>query len=248
MAGFFMSKNINQELLSFGQGNAKLSKSISTFSLPAGHSCPGAHECLTRADPDTGKLSDGRHTTYRCFAASQEAVFTNVRAARWANMQLLNKARTEDAMTQLLNQSLPKMAFAVRIHVSGDFFNQAYFDAWAAVARLRPFTRFYAYTKSLQYWVARFNDIPANLRLVASRGGKFDHLIGEFELPEAVVYFHPEDAAAAGVLVDHDDSLAMDPTVKKFGLLLHGGQPAGSPAIAAIKRMKAEDVTYSYSR
>ncbi len=35
---------IKNQLLKFQKGNAKLDKSIHTFSLPAGHSCPFAFE------------------------------------------------------------------------------------------------------------------------------------------------------------------------------------------------------------
>jgi hypothetical protein len=243
-----MSKNNDRELLSFSNGNAKLPKSILTVSLPAGFSCPGAHKCMARADPDTGKISDGKHAEFRCFSASNEVIYPNVRESRWRNLRLLNQARTVEGMTDLINASLPKLAFAVRIHVSGDFFNQDYFDAWMAVARLRPQTKFYAYTKSLTYWAARKSDIPANMRLVASRGGKFDHLIDEHGFPEARVFMHPEEAEALGVEIDHDDSLAMDPNVQVVGLLLHGTQPKGSEASATIKRLKAENVKFSYSR
>ena len=31
-----------------------------TFSLPSGYSCPGASECLSKADKDTGKITDGK--------------------------------------------------------------------------------------------------------------------------------------------------------------------------------------------
>lgn len=243
-----MSKNNSQELLSFQNGNAKLSKSILTVSLPAGFSCPGAHKCMARADPDTGKITDGKHAEFRCFSASNEALYANVRESRWRNLRLLNQARTVEGMADLIHASMPKLAFAVRIHVSGDFFNQDYFDAWMVVARRRPQTRFYAYTKSLNYWVARKDEIPDNLRLVASRGGKFDHLIDEHNLPEARVFMHPDEAAALGIEIDHDDSLAMDPSVQVVGLLIHGTQAKGSEAAEAIKRLKAEKVQFSYSR
>lgn len=243
-----MSKNQGKELLSFQNGNAKLDKTILTVSLPAGFSCPGAHKCMARADPDTGKISDGKHAEFRCFSASAEARYSSVRESRWRNLRLLNQARTVEGMAELIHTSMPKLAFAVRIHVSGDFFNQDYFDAWLAVARRRPSTKFYAYTKSLNYWIARKDEIPANLRLVASRGGKFDHLIDEHGLPEARVFMHPDEAAALGIEIDHDDSLAMDPSVQVVGLLIHATQAAGSPAAEAIKRLKREGVQFSYSR
>ena len=139
-------------LLKFQQGNAKLGKNIYTFSLPAGHSCPFANDCLSKADKLTGKLTDGPNTQFRCFAASAEAVYPNVRIARWHNFDLLKKLNSNESKDLIL-QSLPKKANIIRIHVSGDFFNESYFMAWLQVAKLRPNVLFYAYTKSLIYWV-----------------------------------------------------------------------------------------------
>ena len=37
--------------------------------------------------------------------------------------------------------------------MSGDFFNQKYFDMWLQIAKDNPTIEMWAYTKSLQYWV-----------------------------------------------------------------------------------------------
>ncbi|MBN9520832.1 hypothetical protein J0H58_20315 [bacterium] len=52
--------------LRFGQGNAKLDAAITTFSLPAGYTCPFARECHSKAHRDTGHIRDGRDTRFRC--------------------------------------------------------------------------------------------------------------------------------------------------------------------------------------
>jgi hypothetical protein len=228
-------------------GNAKLEKNISTFSLPAGFSCPGALECLSRADPDTGKITDGKFTKFRCFAAAAEALYETTRAARWHNFEALTAAGGRKAMTELIVASFPKNLKILRIHVSGDFFSQAYFDAWLAAAAARPDIEFYAYTKSLKFWVARLPEIPPNLRLVASRGGKYDELIDAHDLPHAVVVYHPEEAEKLGLNIDHDDGYARDHKTRSFALLLHGVQAAGTEAQAAIQRMKKEGVKFSYA-
>ena len=74
--------------LKFGNPNAKLKQltkklklKLSTFSLPSGHTCPGALDCLSKADRDTGKITDGKHTEFRCFQASAEAVYPSLRNA-----------------------------------------------------------------------------------------------------------------------------------------------------------------------
>jgi len=233
------------QLLKFQQGNAKLGKNIFTFSLPAGHACPFANECLSKADKLTGKLTDGPNTQFRCFAASAEAVYPNVRIARWHNFDLLKKLTTNKAADLILN-SLPKKANIVRIHVSGDFFNESYFLAWLQVAKLKPEVLFYAYTKSLIYWVNYIKDIPTNLVLNASEGGKLDAQISEHGLKFAKVVYSPEQAEELGLLIDHTDEAAYK-TKESFALLIHGQQPKGSKASQSIKDLKARNIKYSYS-
>jgi hypothetical protein len=233
------------QLLKFQQGNAKLGKNIFTFSLPAGHSCPFANDCLSKADKLTGKLTDGPNTQFRCFAASSEAVYPNVRLARWHNFDLLKKLTTNEA-SNLIIESLPKKANIVRVHVSGDFFNESYFLAWLQVAKLKPNVLFYAYTKSLVYWVNYIKEIPTNLVLNASEGGKLDAQISEHGLKFAKVVYSPEQAEELGLLIDHTDEAAYK-TKESFALLIHGQQPKGSKASQSIKDLKARNIKYSYS-
>jgi len=233
------------KVLKFGKGNAKLSKKTATFSLPAGFSCPFAHNCLSKANRQTGKLTDGKHTEFRCFSASSEAIYKNTRNARWYNFDLLKGLKTAE-MADLIYNSLPKNVKLVRIHVSGDFFNASYFHAWLIVAKLNPETTFYAYTKSLQYWVDRINDIPNNMKLTASYGGKNDHLIEENGLKSVKVVYSYEEAERLGLEIDHDDSHCYASN-KNFALLIHGGQPAGSKASKAKEAIKKKGWT-GYSK
>jgi hypothetical protein len=72
-------------------------------------------------------------------------------------------------MANLILESIPTDAQRIRIHVAGDFFSQAYFDAWLMVARSRPDIAFYAYTKSIPFWIHhRQSDLPENFKLNAS--------------------------------------------------------------------------------
>ena len=233
------------QLLKFQHGNAKLGKEIYTFSLPAGHACPFANECLSKADKLTGKLTDGPNTQFRCFAASAEAVYPNVRIARWHNFDLLKQLNSNESKDLIL-ASLPKKANIVRIHVSGDFFNESYFLAWLQVAKARPEVLFYAYTKSLIYWVNYIKDIPTNLVLNASEGGKLDAQILEHGLKFAKVVYSPEQAQELGLLIDQKDEAAYK-TKESFALLIHGQQPKGSKASQSIKDLKARNIKYSYS-
>lgn len=231
-----MSKS-NPSKLFFGLGNAKLSVAIATFALPAGHACPGANECLCKSDRETGKLTDGPEARFRCFSAMNEARATTVRNARWRNFELLKAAKTVQGMADLIQNSLPYGVSYVRIHVSGDFFNETYFLAWLNVAANNPAMTFYAYTKSLSFMVKYKAKMPSNFRLVASKGGKFDALIEKHNLVSAEVVFSTEEARRKGLEIDHDDSLAIKAD-KSFALLLHGGQKAGSLAADAWKAIR----------
>ena len=237
---------MTMKLLKFGNGNAKLGTKIKTFSLPAGHSCPFAKDCLSKSDKDTGKITDGLHTEFRCFAASSEAVYTNTRLARWHNFDLLRGLGALDS-ANLIQASIPKGTLYMRIHVSGDFFSQAYFDAWIIVAKSNPHILFYAYTKSIGYWINRQNDIPSNLVLTASIGGKLDLIAEINNLKTARVVYSVEEADALGLEIDHDDSHAMIGG-KSFALLIHGTQPPSSKGAIAMKQMKKEGVKFSYSK
>lgn len=223
-----------QTLLKFRLGNAKLGKAIHTFTLPAGYTCPGADKCQSRFDRKLNKIVDGPNTVYRCFAASGESR-PNVRSIADHNLELL-KGKSEREMANLILSSLPVEAWIVRVHVGGDFFSQSYFNAWMHVASRRPEVRFYAYTKSLSYWTHNLQFIPENFRLTASEGGNFDHLIPVYGFKTSKVVFSIEEAAALGLEVDHDDSHAYDGT-ESFALLIHGTQPAGSAAGAAVRML-----------
>jgi len=215
-------------------------------SLPAGHSCPGADICKSSADRITGKITDGPNTQVRCFMASIESYSKQSRAAGWENFDILRAHKDSPA---LMAESLrpPADADVVRFGVNGDFFNQKHFDAALIVARENPHIMFYAYTKSVNYWVNRLGQIPANLNLNASRGGRYDHLIDEHNLKSAVIVYHPEEADALGLEIDHDETHALLGR-DSFALLIHGTQPKGSPAAAALKRLKTENIKYAYSR
>ena len=219
---------------------------IFTITLPAGFSCPFALICLSKADRVTGRITDGKHTTVRCFEASLEAR-PNVRANAWRNFDALRSMKTREAMGAALRAALPPKANVIRVHVGGDFYNQAYFDAWLDVARAEPGRIFYAYTKSLPYWVARLGEIPANFKLTASRGGSHDDLIQAHGLREAVIVFSEAEAEALGLEIDHDERHAIQ-DLGSFALLVHGTQPKGSEAAAAIRKLKADGVQHSYSR
>lgn len=223
--------------LRFSKGNAKLANDTAIFSLPAGHTCPFAKDCLSKADEKTGKLTDDAACKFRCYAASAENIFSNVRKSRWFNYQALLK-KSSLVISSLIEKSLPRKGIKlVRIHSSGDFFSQTYFDAWLNVAKNNPGLTFYSYTKALPYWVKRLKDIPTNFKLTASKGGKFDSLITKHNLKTCSVVFSESEASKKGLELDHDDKLAWCGD-KSFAILLHGTQPAGSQAGKSLHKLR----------
>lgn len=230
-------------------------RKVYSFDLLSGHSCPFAEQCLSKVIIQDGKrkIKDGPKTEFRCFSASQESIYTNLYNLRKSNYDELRAIQDDSAaMADAIIAAMPKNAGIVRIHVGGDFFNENYFKAWIIVATLNPDRLFYAYTKSLKYWVNQLQPgsefiIPDNLVLTASRGGRLDHLIAEYNLREAVVVYSEEAANKLNLKIDHDDSHAAT-RGGNFALLIHGAQPKGSEASEALQQLKKNKVKHSYSR
>lgn len=176
------------------------------WNIPTGTTCPFALECKVKVDRVTGKM-DAYKGAYRCYAASAER-FPAVRESRWANYEYVLAGKVPE---------LPKKCEAIRIHASGDFFNQAYFDMWIGIAERNPDVEMWAYTKSVKYWVARLGSIPSNLILTASYGGRNDELIEQYNLKNVIVYKAHTDVPEER-MIDTNDDLARLPLVN-FALL-----------------------------
>ena len=243
------------QLLKVSPPNTKLKELIERYnyyveslSLLSGHTCPYALTCMAKVHKKTRKIVDGKYAEHRCFSASNEAAFPAVFNARKHNTDLLQSCKTEDEIYQLLDFSIRKSFDPFRIHIGGEFYNQMYFNAWLRFASDNPYRIFYAYTKSIPYWIKRLGDIPSNLSLTASYGGRADNLIAEHNLKSAIVVNHPDEAERLQLEIDHDDSHAIANDNKSFALLIHGTQKAGTKSSQAIKRMNSENIKYQYSK
>lgn len=171
-------------MLKFSFGNSKLNalkkyigykgKTVACFDLPAGYTCPNANICKTFANKETGKLV--RVGRVLCYAAKIEAVYKSVRALHWHNFDLL-KGLSTDETVQLILKSWDEKIKILRIHSSGDFFNDKYFWAWVKVATLKPDVTIFGYTKILNYaMLPNVTDglIPDNFHLQYSYGSTDD--------------------------------------------------------------------------
>lgn len=241
-----LNSNIDSNLLKFSKANRKLkklakvprlksflvgNKSIYSFDLPAGHTCPSADICMSKEV--NGRIVDGPNTIIRCYAASEEVIFKNVRKLRNHNLDLIKNCISEKDVVgkirDLILRSLPMDAGIVRVHSSGDFFIKSYFEAWLEVAKLCPDILFYGYTKNAIKWLIDLkskNLLPPNFRFTFSIGGKQDNLIKIGRDTVAKIVYSSYEARKERLPVDHNDAHAA--LGRSAALIIHGIGPKGS--------------------
>jgi len=228
-------------LLKLSIGNGKLERDTLVIYLPAGWTCPGASLCLSKASRETGKVTDGPDTQFRCFAASDER-YSQAREAHWYNLDMIKAtlrtgvAKTTALIVASIDAVRTRNTKRVRIHASGDFFSLSYLKAWIGAARARPDLVFYCYTKSGEHF-DRIDSFPPNFRWVFSLGSKFDELAVLRGWRTAEVVLSEKEAEDKGLPIDHDDSHAYGST-QRFALLIHGTQPSGTAAAKAIQVLR----------
>jgi len=224
-------------------------KKIYSFDLLAGHSCPSAKDCYSKAvEVDNKvKIRDGKDTKFRCYAASLEVIFPPVYKLHKENMEILRIAAEEgiNKVCDALQSILPADAGIIRWHSSGDFKLKNYFLGFLKLVEANPEILFYCYTKQLKLWIAALdtvNRLP-NLVMTASYGGMCDHLIAPYNLRNSKVVFSREEAKKLNLQIDYSDKLAANPKLKfkSFALLIHGIQPKGTSAADAWQKIKMEN-------
>ncbi len=225
------------------KGNAKLSKDTLILSISAGLTCPGSNACkawVTLKD-DKRVLNRGNESLFTCFAASEELRYPNVFKSRKYNYDLINSyviKKDLKGLTDLINRSIQsnrKNVLKIRIHESGDFYHPLYLKAWLNVAKLNKDIKFYCYSKSLNFFLKVL--LPNNFYMVASYGGRYDHLIDTGYFPKySKVVFSENEAIRLGLQIDKDDSLCFGN--KAFALLLHGMQEKNTLSAMALREIK----------
>lgn len=222
-------------MFTFSKANTKLRKlelflgvKVYSFDLLSGYTCPFAKDCFSKAVPDgfgSRYIEDGPEMKFRCFSASQEALYAPTFAMRERNtIAVKSLVHDINALSAALHAQLPSKAEVIRVHVAGDFFHQNYFLAWIEVAKLNPGKRFYAYTKALPFLENFGHMLPDNFKVTMSRGGKRDDLI---EKLKAMGYWEARvvlSESSTTLPVDHDDSHAAIGGAD-FALVIHGTQP-----------------------
>lgn len=142
----------NADTVGFGFQASAPSKIAGTkhlaFSLPAGpdFTCPGATEACTD-----------------CYAQKGRHVFPNVQkvmAKNWVTISFFESKSDIDGAVDFLCSIIPTDAPIFRIHESGDFHSQFAVDAWTEVAKRRPNTKLWFYTRSFHLNFKELIDLP----------------------------------------------------------------------------------------
>jgi len=121
------------------QGNRRMK--IPTFSLPAEKTCPSATTLCKK----------------HCYAKKAERVYPNVLPSRERNLMDSKKDSFVYKMSDIIKK---RTSPYIRIHESGDFYNQIYLDKWFRICRLNPDKMFMVYT---QRYDLNFSHKPNNL-------------------------------------------------------------------------------------
>jgi len=132
-----------------------------------------------------------------CYAMQGAYLWSAAKALREANLATLRgimATHSVKAIALAIGSALPAKARIVRIHDSGDFFDQRYLDAWKLVAYAERDTIFYCYTKAFDL---DWRNLPDNFRVSFSEGSKWD---SRLDVPSAT--------QGAGILIDRPVSRA----------------------------------------
>lgn len=171
--------------------------------------------------PNAGQCATG------CYAQSGTYRFKNVVSKYESRLQLALSEQFQDVIASEIETAKTKASkrdkqCVIRIHDSGDFFSDQYVDKWLEVIQSQPDTLFYAYTKE----VSRFKsmELPKNLIMIYSYGGKQDHLIDPEQDRHSRVFQDETSLIEAGYAdASHDDTVAFGENLK-IGLVYHGSK------------------------
>ena len=216
-------------------GNRELAKDgIFTWTLPALNArlsngknhitCPNAGICANL-----------------CYARSGTYNFSNSKKAHLAKLEMVlnDLAGWELQLVEELKAKRYRGGKWVRIHDSGDFFSNAYFEAWVRIAQSTPDVRFYAYTKEVK--MVKSYTLPENLIIIFSMGGKQDRLIDTNVDRHADVFPTLEALLDAGYTDQEDsDILAATMLNNKVGIVVnnipHLKKKQGVATFASLQR------------
>jgi len=194
--------------------NAKMKKTskenkakILNFSIPAYKTksgkvtCPFAAACV--------KYCYAQKGNYTRFPIVQELMEKKYEISKQTNF------------INLMNEEIKKKKPThVRIHDSGDFYSPLYLQKWIDIAKDNKSVIFYAYTKSIKFFVEGFA-VPTNLKIIFSEGSKTDNLINVNKHRHARIFKTSNELKAAGYIDASANDLQAITDNKKVGLIFH---------------------------
>jgi hypothetical protein len=133
-----------KDILTLSRGNTKLvsteDKQFLIWNLPAQSTCPFATE----------------QCKHSCYAMKAQRMYPSVCKSR---EEQFNDSCKDTFVTDMVNtinyyinlKSIKNKEVYFRIHESGDFYNQRYYDNWIQIINNFPNIHFLAYTKSIKY-------------------------------------------------------------------------------------------------
>jgi hypothetical protein len=177
------------------------------------------------------------------FCDREAARFRHVSRAAAERLQLGLPPEAELLLGGLASRRDHKSAH-VRCFTGGDCYSAELRDAIFQVCRQTPELTHYYYTKNLPLLapdLTRLIQLPDNLRVTASWGGRFDHLIKARLFPRSARVVHTRaEAAELGLAIDFNDRLAWQDPPSHFCHLSHGSQQSGSEAQVAIRQRRQQ--------
>jgi len=194
--------------------NAKMKKTskennakIFNFSIPAYKTrsgkvtCPFADSCV--------KFCYAQKGNYTRFPKVQELMEEKYKISK-----------TNNFITLMNEEIKKKKATHVRIHDSGDFYSTEYLNKWVQIANDNKEVIFYAYTKSIKFFVNGLL-LPKNLKIIFSEGSKTDNLIDVDKHRHARIFKTVEELNASGYIDASNNDLKAITDNKKVGLVYH---------------------------
>lgn len=142
--------------ITFSNGNKKLKSTKEVrfviFNLPAMKTC----------------LFSTAHCRKKCYAVKAEKMYPGCLPCRERNLKSSLAPDFTEKVIESLSRRFRHPAYKnakkiyFRIHESGDFYSQEYFDKWVDIATAFPRVTFLAYTKSLKFVLNSKKTRPAN--------------------------------------------------------------------------------------
>lgn len=154
-----------------------------------------------------------------CYAKKGAYTWSNVKPVFEKRYDL---TKTISFVPLMIQEVKNKKADFIRIHDSGDFYSVKYLKKWLTIAEALPGVKFYAYTKSHDFF--RGIKLPKNFDVIFSEGSKLDHKINKDTERHASIFNSKEDLKKAG----YTDASKLDLYATKFftnnnkiGLIYH---------------------------